>query len=200
MRAPSPRSIVLRAALVAGLSTVALAGCERSQPRSAAPAAAAVQAVAKGVVDVEGGLIRITAPRDGVVGQVKVHEGDTVAKGAVLAVLDEAQARLNADAAAAEEGDKRAQAAIAETKAAAAAREAARLARLSKADAATRQDADQAQTAAKIAAGERDQAAEAVKAAEVRRKLAALDLEARTVRAPAAGVVLRRFVSAGASV
>ncbi len=52
-------------------------------------AAGMVSAVAKGRVDVEGGVIAIAAPRDGVITQVFVVDGDRVERGQLLALQDD---------------------------------------------------------------------------------------------------------------
>lgn len=201
MRALFVRSSLAPPLLAGLLAAAALGGCDRPTQRAAQrPSVPAAAAVAKGVIDVDGGLVRLSSPRDGVLTSVRVHEGDHVEKGAVMATLDDAQAKLNLEGAVAEEGDKRAQAVIAQAKAAAAQRDADRLGRLSKADAATRQDAEQAQVAAKVAAAERDQAEQAVQAASVQRRLAELEVQQRTLRAPAAGTVVRRTAVGGVSV
>jgi macrolide-specific efflux system membrane fusion protein len=189
--------------LTALLALLALAGCGLNEHRKGhAPAvpAASSAAMAKGFVDVAGGLVRIAAPRDGVITRILVEEGDAVAKGQPLAILDDRQAQLGLEAVRAEVADRRAQLAMAQAKAAGAARDAQRLAGLARQDAATRQDADQAGTAAAISAAERDQARQALAAAEVRARLDALEVEVRTLRAPAAGKIIRRSANAGAFV
>ena len=55
---------------------------------SAAPANGSWIAMARGQVDVEGGLIRVVAPRDGRVEEVRVEDGDVVRQGDVLARLE----------------------------------------------------------------------------------------------------------------
>jgi multidrug efflux pump subunit AcrA (membrane-fusion protein) len=51
-------------------------------------------AIAKGQVDLEDGIIRLAASRDGLIRQVFVNEGDFVKRGQVLLVIDDKQARL----------------------------------------------------------------------------------------------------------
>lgn len=157
-----------------------------------------VAAVARGVVDAEAGIIRLRAPRDGVITQLFVHEGDHVAPGQPLAAMDTQQARLALAASSAELAARRAQAETASAHAEGAEREAARLARLAAQDAAPRQDAEQAGTAAAVARGEQRQAAEDLRVAEAKRRLDAYEVDVRTVRAPVAGKIVRRDVTAGA--
>jgi len=187
-------------ALVVLLAVAACGPDEHRKAHGAAPPAPASAAMAKGFVDVAGGLVRIAAPRDGVVMRMLVEEGDTVAKGQPLAVFDDRQAQLSLEAARAEIADRRAQLAMAEAKAAGVARDSQRLSGLAKQDAATRQDADQAATALAISTAERDQARQALAGAEARSRLEALEVEVRTLRAPAAGRIIRRSANVGAFV
>jgi multidrug resistance efflux pump len=181
------------------LAVLALAACSRPAPNSRAEGPAPA-AVAKGVVEAQGGLLRVLAPRDGVVVEALAQEGDMVADRQLLARLDDRQPRLVLAATAAELGDRRAQLEVAAARAAGAEREAARLHNLAAADAATRQDADQAATAAAIARGEQHQAQEALHAAEARRQLNAYEVEVRTIRAPHPGRIVRRTIAPGAYV
>jgi multidrug resistance efflux pump len=182
------------------LAALALCACSGAKPSHKPPPPPTTAAVAKGVVEAQGGLMRVLAPRDGVVTRVFAEEGDQVAAGQPLAQMEDRQPRLVLGAADAELGDKRAQVEVAAARAAGAEREAQRLKRLAGADAATRQDAEQAETAAAVARGEHRQAQEALNAAEAQRRLQAYEVEVRSVRAPAAGVVVRRSTTSGAYV
>lgn len=175
-------------------------GCSppASPPESAKGQTSPPAAVAKGVIEARGGLITVVAQRDGLVRQVLVQEGDTVALAQPLAEMDNAQARLSAAATTAALGEKRAQVEVAAAKLAGMEREAARLAGLAAADAATRQDADQAANAARVARGEYDQARQAALAAQAQQRLDSYEVTARIVRAPLAGKVVRRAVASGA--
>ena len=178
---------------------LALVGCS-SADKAVAPAAAnAPLAVAKGVVESQGGLVRVLAPAAGTIVTIEAEEGDHVAAGQVLVRLDDRQARLAADALSSDVAERRGQADGAQAQALGAAREARRLRELADADAAPRQDADLATTAAVAARGQARQTLNALRAAEARQKLGALDLERRTVRAPVAGHILRRSTTTGAS-
>ncbi|HEY3696465.1 HlyD family efflux transporter periplasmic adaptor subunit [Phenylobacterium sp.] len=182
----------------ATLLALALGGCRAPEKARAATAAHPAVAMARGVVEAEPALVRIPAQTDGILRRILAEEGDRVAPGQPLAEQDARQARLVVAAAEAETAGRRADLLVAGTKAAAADREAARLARLAQADAGTRQDAEQAAAAARAAQGEVSQAQAALAAAESRRRLAALTADALTVRAPAAGRILRRFAGQGA--
>lgn len=183
------------------LSLLILAGCSRGEPPVRAQAAApALLAVARGVVDSEAGLIRVRAPRDGVVARSLVEEGEHVRGGQVLATLQARQAQLDLDVAVAEVAARQAQFEVADAKAAGSGREAERLRRLADADAGTRQDAERAGTAAQIDRSEQRQAAAALREAQAHRALSRYEVDVREVRAPASGRIVRRTTSAGAFV
>jgi RND family efflux transporter MFP subunit len=182
------------------LAALAVCACSGPKPSHKPPPPGAAAAVAKGVVEAQGGLMRVLAPRDGVIAQLSAQEGEQVTAGQLLAQMEDRQPRLVLGAADAELGDKRAQVEVAAAKAAGAEREAARLKRLAAADAATRQDAEQAETAAAIARGEHHQALQALGAAQAQRRLQAFEVEVRSIRAPASGVIVRRSVTPGAYV
>jgi RND family efflux transporter MFP subunit len=181
--------------MLAGLT---LAGCQKTsdaaQARAMAPGA-----VARGVIAVEGGLVPIAAPRDGQVVEVMVEEGAHVARGDLLARLDEARSGLLADEARAQTAQLEAVWRGALARAAAAQSEAARQARLAAGDAASRHDVELARQAAAAASAQSDEAGRAVDVARVRERIASLEQAARAVRAPVDGLVLRRAVAAGAT-
>ncbi len=180
---------------------LALAGCSRGADVARTPIAASTPvAVAQGVVDAEAGLIRIRAARDGVVGQILAEETDHVAAGQVLARLQDRQARLDLDIVAAQVADRRAQVEVASAKAAGSRRDADRLGRLASADAGPRQDAERAATAAAIGQSEQRQAQAALREAQARRELSLYEVQAREVRAPVSGRIVRRSVAPGAFV
>lgn len=176
---------------------LALASCAPKPAPAPTQSGPFAVAVAKGVVEAQGGLIRVLAPRDGLVIAPLAEEGAAVAAGQVLAQVDDRQAQLTLDAATADLGERRAQAEVAGTRATGAEREARRLAALAAADAATRLEAEQAATAASVARGEHRQALQALAATEARQRLAAYDVEVRTIRAPVAGRVVRRTAAVG---
>lgn len=182
--------------LLAGL---ALTACQKGPDAALAQNRPPTVAMARGVVAVEGGLIPVAAPRDGLITQVGVEEGSHVERGAVLALLDRDRTGLLADQAAAETAQSLAAWREAQARSAAAQSEADRLARLAAADAATGHDAEQARQAAAVAAAQSDEAGHAVDVARVRQRLAGLEQTARTVRAPVAGLVLRRAAAVGSA-
>src|SRR5512147_761862 len=80
-------------------AVLALAACSKpapNAPQSIAAAAPQFAAIARGRVDVEGGLVRVLAPRDGVIAELPVKAGDAVKQGDVIAAIDAHQAELAA--------------------------------------------------------------------------------------------------------
>lgn len=74
-----------------------LAMPEENNEKLAAPLPSDVVAVAKGMVDVEGGIVHVAASRQGIVTDVLVEEGQRVTKGQVLARMDARQPQLSLD-------------------------------------------------------------------------------------------------------
>ena len=82
---PAPRlSAVVAALAIVGLP--ALSACQKPEtPAEAAP----MHAVARGRIEVQGGLVAVTAPLEGELRALEVVEGQTVHKGDVLARFDD---------------------------------------------------------------------------------------------------------------
>ncbi|HEU4664881.1 MAG TPA: HlyD family efflux transporter periplasmic adaptor subunit [Dokdonella sp.] len=180
-----------------------LGACSDDALDRAAPAAAVSGqwiAMARGQVDVEGGLVRIVAPRDGRVEEVRVEDGDAVAQGDVLAQLDRRQARIAVGVAEAGVAEANAQLGVAKAKLAPAAQTAERAAAAANAGAASGQAADDAGTALAVLKAEVAVAEAASKVAHARLDEARAELDARTITAPVAGHVVRRYVHAGDAV
>ncbi|WP_369933002.1 HlyD family secretion protein [Xanthomonas tesorieronis] len=86
----------MKAFLAAPLLGLLLSACAR--PPQAAPAADAAPtylAVARGRIDVEGGLLRLSLPVAATLQRVAVHEGDAVRRGALLIEADDRAAALD---------------------------------------------------------------------------------------------------------
>jgi HlyD family secretion protein len=154
-------------------------------------------AIAKGRIDIEGGTIRLAAQREGLIKQVMVEEGDRVSAGQILATLETAAAQLAIDQADAELAAVKGQLPILEARMIAAKREAARLAPLAKSGLASKQGRDQANDQILILEAEYRLAALNVVTAEKRLALAKHEIEARTVRAPLDGRIIRRSAKPG---
>lgn len=154
-------------------------------------------AIARGRIDIEGGIVQLAARRDGVIKEVAVEEGDRVKKGAVLAVLDDQQARLGMDLARKEVAQAQAALGQLQVRLRAAEREEARYARLVQNDAVARAESERAQDQTALIRSEIEVAHAAVAAAKARESLAAFEIEQRVVRAPASGIIVRRQARPG---
>jgi multidrug resistance efflux pump len=179
------------------IAALALGACSHSNAdRAAAPAPvsapAAYAAIARGQVDVEGGLIKIAAPRDGVVAELHGEPGTTVKAGDVLAKLDTHQAELNAGIAQAEVDQAQARAAALRTKVAGLKSHAERAAEAAQAGAATQQAADDAQQALAELTSEIGEADAAIAAAKQKLKQAHHEVDVLTLRAPVDARVVAR--------
>lgn len=182
-------------ALVCALTAIwALA--DREQPESVAKPAE-WGGVARGRVDVEGGIVKLAAQRDGVIKSVPVGEGDQVRAGQVLAVLDDEQARLQAGLAEAEYRAARAEAAPLRAKLTAARREVERLQQAVSAELAPGQSLDTARddvAALQAELGVVDQRAQVL---QRKWQVAEHEVSRHTVRAPSDGQIVRRDVRPG---
>lgn len=172
----------------------ALGACSREAANSAAApvAAPAYAAMARGQVDVQGGLIRISTPRDGVIAQLNGAPGSEVKSGDVLAQLDPKQAELTAGIAKAQLDQATARAAALRTQVAGLKPRAERAAEAAKAGAATGQSADDAQQALAEASAQLGEADAAVEAAQQHLRQAKHEVAVLAIRAPVAGRVVAR--------
>lgn len=159
-----------------------------------------VIAAARGRVEVEGGLSRILAARDGIVREVRVVEGQRVKAGDVLAVLDERAANFALQAALAEQREAEARLGAAQAKRDGLARQVERLRRAAKAQAVSAQALDDGEASLSTTTAETRmaQAAAAVAAAKV--ETARFELDQRQVRAALGGQVARRSIKPGDTV
>jgi multidrug resistance efflux pump len=192
----------LRPLLALPLAAALLAACSHDDAgdKAVAAAAPAYAAVARGRVDVEGGLLKLGMPRDGVVASVQAHEGDHVRKGQVLATLDTRPAQLAVSAAEAEQKQAQAQGQLLELRLKAAQQRAERLAAAAAAGAGDGQSADDARDAAQQLQGELDsaRAAEAMDAQKL--EAARYELSQRSLVAPVDAQVVERAIQPGAAV
>jgi HlyD family secretion protein len=193
------------------LVIVALAGggamfmSSQAKAKKAKEAAAAAQvkpspyaAIANGKADVEGGIIQVAARRAGVIREVLVQEGDDVARGQVLARLEDDEPRLAAARAAAEVRQARAALALLDVQRSAAQRELRRLEGLAPSNFVAAQKLDQARDTVREAEA-RIMAQQAIVAtAEARANEARYDQELSIIRAPADGRIVRRYANPGA--
>ena len=166
------------------------AAADPREPREAA-------AVARGIVDVEGGIVQLAASRDGIVQSVLVEEGEKVVSGQALAVLDDRTAQLALAVASAELAQAEATLTPLEIREAAALRERDRLLPLARSEAISRKALDQASDALRLALSEHEAQRATVETARARRAAAEHEISQRTVRAPCDGVVVRRLARPG---
>ncbi len=191
------------AAIVLGGGALFLAGqaqdkkeAQAAQAAKAAPESPFV-AVANGKADVEGGLIQVAARSAGIVRQVLVQEGDHVAEGQILARLEDDEPKLSAQRARAEVEQARAQIALTQVEISTANREYDRLKALAPSNFVAGQKLDQAQDAIRSAEARLRAQRAAVATAEARLAEANYNLELTVIRAPADGVIVRRYANPG---
>jgi RND family efflux transporter MFP subunit len=183
------------------MTAASLAACSgRDSSQTTQVTAPAYQAVARGRVDIEGGLLRLAVPRDGVVAEIKVHEGDNVHKGQLLARLDTQPAQLAVDAAQAEQQQAQAQATLLQTRIKAAQQRAQRLASAAAAGAADGQSADDARQATDQLQGELENVRAAATLAAQKLAAARYELTQRSLNAPVDGQIVSRTIQPGATV
>lgn len=190
---------------ITGLLCAAVLGaCSADNGPGAASSEAAPQgaylAIARGQVDVEGGLIRVVATRDGRIDAVKVEDGDTVTQGEVLAVLDQRQAQIAVSLAQANTAQAAAQVDVLKARLSPAEIQVKRVGEAAGAGAATGQSADDAVAALAVLKAEIAAAQAAVSVAQQRVAEAHAELAARSITAPVAGKVVRRSVHVGDAV
>ncbi|MFD1747334.1 HlyD family secretion protein [Rhizobium helianthi] len=175
----------------------ALAPSAEEDGDSADPVGPPILAAARGVVDVQGGLLRMTSPRDGIVASVLVREGDQVKAGDVMATLDNRQEVLSANIAAEEVVQAEEHYRLLEMKMKALSRQADRMKRAAAGDAVSSQALDEALFAKDNLAGELKVAASVLAASKMRRDIANREVEIRTIRAPVDGFIIRQSIKVG---
>ncbi|WP_109124823.1 HlyD family efflux transporter periplasmic adaptor subunit [Dyella sp. C11] len=188
--------------LALALVVPVLVGCshDSDQASTQATPAATYAAVARGRVDIEGGLLKLSMPREGVVADIKVREGDHVHKGQVLAVLDTRPAELAVSAADAEQKQAKAQGNLLEARLKAAQQRATRLQAAAAAGAGDGQSADDAKDAANQLQGELDNARAAEAMAAQKLTAARYELAQRSLVAPVDAQIVERDIQPGATV
>jgi HlyD family secretion protein len=203
--APSPRipatgrrigSSRWLAACAVPLALLLLGGCEDT-PAKTAPVASPWAAIAKGSISIEGGVINIAATRPGIIREVLAEEGAEVKGGAILARIDDSEARLALRVREQERNEARPALALLQLRHKIAQRELKRINSLSGDDVVSGQERDQARDEVSIAAAEvaRQQAALGTSAAQI--DAAKLEVEQHLVRAPLDGRIVRRQARPG---
>lgn len=158
---------------------------------------APVIAAARGIVEVEGGLLRVTPPRDGMVASLLVREGDEVKAGHVLATLDASQEILTAKIASEEALQAEEHYKLLQMKMKNLSRQADRVRRAAAGHAVSEQALDEAVLAQDSLAGELKVAASQLAATKMRSDMAAREVEIRTIRSPVDGFVIRQSIKVG---
>lgn len=191
-----PRTLAL-AGLPLLLAGGCLLGCKRqSEARQGAPSSPWI-ALAKGRVDIEGGLINLAASREGLITRVFVEEGTDVVKGQVLATLDDRSARLALTLAEREAAQAAANLPGLRLRLAAAKREAQRLDGLVPLDGASLQEHELAKDACAQLEADISVQETAWAAAKARVDQARYEVDQRVVKAPLAGRIVRRMARPG---
>ena len=193
------------------LALCALAGCggdpggnpaKTQSPATASAsavssAAASAVASAKGRVDIEGGVIRLAARRDGVIAKVLVEEGARVKAGQVLATLDDELAQRNLALARSEVLQAEQERKKAEVELTAARREARRLEPLAQNETVPGQELDRARDARMLAEVAVQASLAGIATARARQQVAAREVEERKVVAPLDGQIIQRQARPG---
>jgi multidrug resistance efflux pump len=183
------------------LAAALLAACSHDDaPATSSATAPAYTAIARGRIDIEGGLLKLTMPSEGIVQAVDAHEGEHVQKGQLLAQLDLEPAKLALDSALAEQQQATAQADALEERVKAANLRASRLQQAAKAGAGDTQSADDAHQAAQQVQAELDNARANAALAAQKVAGARYQLGLRSLHAPIDGQIVQRMVQPGASV
>lgn len=198
---PARRAARLRPVGLALAAALLLGACSKhAEPAAAAPESSGYAAVARGRVDIEGGLLALAMPREGVLASVDVHEGEQVKQGQLLAALDPRPAQLAVDAAQAQLEQAQAQLKLLAVKQAAAQQRAARLAAAAAAGAGDGQSADDARETSEQLAAQADADKAAVDMARQKLAEAKYELAQRSLHAPLDARVVHVTAQPGASV
>ena len=180
---------------IAGAGFLALARVSMALAQSAV--GPGVAPAARGVIDVEGGLVQVAAQRDGVVRDVFVKEGEAVRKDQPLAVIDDRLATIQLSINQAQLMEKQAATDAQAVRVEKARRERDRLTPLARTRAVAQKALDDAETELRLATAELAQRKAEIATAEAQVRSASYEREVRTIRAPSDGVIVRRLVRPG---
>ncbi|NEX92313.1 HlyD family efflux transporter periplasmic adaptor subunit [Caulobacter sp. 17J65-9] len=195
--------IVLFVAVVGGggyflMGQQAQAKKQKAAATAVKPVESPYAAIAQGKADVEGGIIQVAARRAGIVQEVLVQEGETVVKGQVLARQEAEDPRLAVERARAEMNQSQAQIQVLEVKLTGAKREYQRMKQLSDNNFVAKQRLDTQMDQIRDFEAQISAQRAAVAASQARYNEAVYDLELTVIRAPADGVIARRYANPGA--
>lgn len=197
------RAHALRLAGLALGTTVLLAACSKPADPPAVSKSAATSdyaAVARGKVDIEGGLLTLSMAREGTLAKVMVHEGDHVKAGQLLAALNTEPALLGIEAAQAQLAQAQAELKLQAVKLAAARQRAQRLTAAVKAGAGDGQSADDAHEASAQIDAEQETDRAAVSIANQKLAEARYELKQRSLVAPFDADIVQVSAQPGATV
>ena len=195
-----PLSLALSAALLLGACSRDAPAPAQSPSGKAGATAVGKVAVARGIIDVEGGLIALAPPVDGSITAAPVKEGATVKKGQLLlsldgALLQQEVAMATADLALANDRLKGSQAQLRELE-----RNAARLSTGASEGVSSNQQADAARQQLAGVRADVDVAGAQVDMAQHKLEHARLKLQQMSLSAPEAGTVVGQVPGLGAFV
>ena len=187
--------------LTAVVVLLLVGGCSQNgSPTSTASVAPAYAAVARGRIEIDGGLLSLDAPREGTLASVRVHEGDNVTKGETLATMETQPAMLQVAAAKAGLAQARAESSLLTGKLVIARQQAQRLSAAAKAGAGDGQSADLARGAVSELEASKAAADATVDMAQQKLDGARYELGMRTLRAPIDARISRLLAQVGAHV
>ncbi len=189
------------ASLLAGM-LIATAGCSQGHADPPAPkvSESGYAAVARGRIDVEGGLLKLSSAQPGVIASVLVHPGDHVSRGHALAKLESADARAAVTIAEGHLAQARADARLAAVRLDAARKRSKILAQAAAAGADAGQNATDAADQVQQLSAQRAAAQAEVTTARGQLDEARYVLSQHTLHAPAAGDVVEVHVQPGETV
>jgi RND family efflux transporter MFP subunit len=194
----SQRGWLLRVSLVLATSVLMACGKTENPPSPSAPTAQPpAVASARGRVDIEGGVIRLAARREGIISSVLVEEGARVKAGQVLATLDTELAQRQLALAQREVTQIAKESLKASLELASAQREVLRLTPLARDETIPRQDLDRAQDARALAQLAVQVGEAATQTARAKQRVAASELEERKIIAPLDGEIIQRQARPG---
>lgn len=179
------------------LSSMLLISCSEKPAPKPETGLSPYIATAKGRVDVEGGLIKLSAPTEGILRQYKINEGDTIKADQMLAQIDDQSTRLNAEIARAELAQAQTTMQTLSIKLAAAEREISRISPLAADNTVEKQSLDTLQDQRKTVLAEMATNKAAIAVAQKRLRLVEYGLEMSQMHAPVAGKIIKRMVTIG---
>lgn len=180
----------------------AAAGCSRSNAAPSAETASTPRyaAVARGRIDVEGGLLQLSSAQPGIIASVLVHPGDHVRRGQSLSKLQPMDAKAAVTIAKGRLAQARAEVRLAAARLGAARTRAQTLAQAAAAGAGAGQDATDAANQVQQLSAREAAAQAAVTTARGQLEEARYALAQHTLHAPVAGYVVKVHVQLGETV